>query len=53
MINSNEKSIFVRCEALLGEILKEIKKSPDTVNYAEMVNILVVHSQSEGINLLI
>ncbi|XP_031569488.1 protein VAC14 homolog [Actinia tenebrosa] len=35
------------CEALLGEILREIKKSPETVNYAEMVNILVLHSQSE------
>ncbi|KXJ24188.1 protein VAC14 homolog [Exaiptasia diaphana] len=35
------------CEALLGEVLREIKKSPEAVNYAELVNILVLHSQSE------
>ncbi|EDO30641.1 predicted protein [Nematostella vectensis] len=35
------------CEALLGEFLREIIKSPQTVNFAEMINILVLHSQSE------
>ncbi len=40
--------IVHRCEAILGEFLREIKKSPDNVNFADMVNIIVVHSTSNG-----
>ena len=43
-----DKSAEIRkmCEAVLGEFLREIKKSPDNVNFADMVNIIVVHSTS-------
>ena len=37
-----------RCEAVLGEFLRGIKRESKTVNFANMVNILVLHSQSEG-----
>ena len=37
-----------RCEFILGEFLKDIKKNHSTVNFAAMVNNLVHHSQSEG-----
>ena len=39
-----------RCEFILGEFLKDIKKNHSTVNFAAMVNNLVHHSQSEGID---
>ena len=43
-----DKSAEIRkmCEAVLGEFLREIKKSPDNVNFADMVNIVVIHSTS-------
>lgn len=34
-----------RCEVVLGEFLKEIKKTPSSVKFAEMANILVIHCQ--------
>lgn len=34
-----------RCELVLGEFLKEIKKNPSSVKFAEMANILVIHCQ--------
>ena len=37
-----------RCEAVLGEFLRGIKRESKNVNFANMVNILVLHSQSEG-----
>lgn len=37
-----------RCEAVLGEFLRGIKRESKNVNFAHMVNILVLHSQSEG-----
>ena len=37
-----------RCEAVLGEFLRDIKKGPEKVKYADMVNVLVLHSQYEG-----
>ena len=37
-----------RCEAVLGEFLRGIKREPKNVNFPHMVNILVIHSQSEG-----
>ena len=40
--------MLCRCEAALGEFLRGIKRNPTNVNFANMVNILVVHSQSEG-----
>lgn len=33
------------CEVVLGEFLKEIKKSHSSVKFAEMANILVIHCQ--------
>ena len=39
---------FLRCEAILGEFLRGIKKEPENVKFAHMVNILVLHSQPEG-----
>ncbi|CAH3026669.1 unnamed protein product [Porites evermanni] len=35
------------CEAVLGEFLRGIKRESKNVNFANMVNILVLHSQSE------
>lgn len=35
------------CEAILGEFLRGIKRESKNVNFAHMVNILVVHSQPE------
>eukprot|EP00063_Salmo_salar_P065136 XP_014039971.1 PREDICTED: protein VAC14 homolog [Salmo salar] len=35
----------VVCEVVLGEFLKEIKKSHSSVKFAEMANILVIHCQ--------
>lgn len=32
----------------LGEFLKEIKKNPPSVKFAEMANILVIHCQAAG-----
>lgn len=32
----------------LGEFLKEIKKNPSSVKFAEMANILVIHCQAAG-----
>lgn len=32
----------------LGEFLKEIKKNPSSVKFAEMANILVIHCQASG-----
>ncbi|XP_041256451.1 protein VAC14 homolog isoform X2 [Onychostruthus taczanowskii] len=34
------------CEVALGEFLKEIKKNPSSVKFAEMANILVIHCQA-------
>ena len=39
-----------RCEAVLGEFLRDIKKNPQHVNFANMVNVLVLHSQTAGMN---
>lgn len=33
---------------VLGEFLKETKKSPSSVKFAEMANILVIHCQTTG-----
>ena len=33
---------------VLGEFLREIKNHPDNVNFPDMVNIVVVHSTSNG-----
>ena len=38
--------IRCRCEVVLGEFLKETKKSPSSVKFAEMANILVIHCQT-------
>lgn len=43
-----DKSSEIRkmCEAVLGEFLREIKKSPANVNFADMVNIVIFHSST-------
>ena len=41
-------NLLCRCEAVLGEFLRGIKRESKNVNFADMVNILVIHSQSEG-----
>lgn len=41
-------SLVDRCEVVLGEFLKEIKKNPSSVKFAEMANILVIHCQTTG-----
>ena len=33
---------------VLGEFLKETKKNPSSVKFAEMANILVIHCQTTG-----
>ncbi|CAL4118608.1 unnamed protein product [Meganyctiphanes norvegica] len=35
------------CEAVIGEFLVSIKKSPDRVKYGSMINILITHAQSQ------
>lgn len=37
---------WCRCEAVVGEFLVSIKKAPDKVKFAEMINILITHAQS-------
>ncbi|XP_063801930.1 protein VAC14 homolog isoform X2 [Pseudophryne corroboree] len=46
ILGDNSKEIRKMCEVSLGEFLKEIKKMPDCVKFAEMANILVIHCQS-------
>ncbi|KAM9301553.1 protein VAC14 homolog [Gastrophryne carolinensis] len=46
ILGDNSKEIRKMCEVSLGEFLKEIKKVPDSVKFAEMANILVIHCQS-------
>ena len=40
--------LLFRCEAVLGEFLRDIRKNPESVNFAQMVNVLVLHSQTAG-----
>uniref|UniRef100_A0A6Q2YJF3 Protein VAC14 homolog n=1 Tax=Esox lucius TaxID=8010 RepID=A0A6Q2YJF3_ESOLU len=44
ILGDSSKEIRRTCEVVLGEFLKEIKKTPSSVKYAEMANILVIHS---------
>ncbi|XP_069595644.1 protein VAC14 homolog isoform X3 [Ranitomeya imitator] len=46
ILGDNSKEIRKMCEVSLGEFLKEIKKMPESVKFAEMANILVIHCQS-------
>ncbi|CAI9616589.1 unnamed protein product [Staurois parvus] len=46
ILGDNSKEIRKMCEVSLGEFLKEIKKLPESVKFAEMANILVIHCQS-------
>ncbi|KAM4017586.1 protein VAC14 homolog isoform 2-T2 [Anomaloglossus baeobatrachus] len=46
ILGDNSKEIRKMCEVSLGEFLKEIKKFPDSVKFADMANILVIHCQS-------
>ncbi|XP_028392821.1 protein VAC14 homolog [Dendronephthya gigantea] len=44
--SAHSAEIRKMCETALGEFLREIKKFPENVNFADMVNIIVVHSTS-------
>uniref|UniRef100_A0A8C7KQU4 Protein VAC14 homolog n=1 Tax=Oncorhynchus kisutch TaxID=8019 RepID=A0A8C7KQU4_ONCKI len=44
ILGDSSKEIRRTCEVVLGEFLKEIKKTPSSVKFAEMANILVIHS---------
>uniref|UniRef100_A0A8C8VPM2 Protein VAC14 homolog n=1 Tax=Pelusios castaneus TaxID=367368 RepID=A0A8C8VPM2_9SAUR len=46
ILGDNSKEIRKMCEVALGEFLKEIKKNPASVKFAEMANILVIHCQA-------
>ncbi|XP_063168787.1 protein VAC14 homolog isoform X2 [Candoia aspera] len=46
ILGDNSKEIRKMCEVALGEFLKEIKKTPASVKFAEMANILVIHCQA-------
>ncbi|XP_006005344.1 protein VAC14 homolog [Latimeria chalumnae] len=46
ILGDNSKEIRKMCETVLGEFLKEIKKNPSSVKFAEMANILVIHCQA-------
>lgn len=46
ILGDNGKEIRKMCEVVLGELLKEIKKNPSSVKFAEMANILVIHCQT-------
>ncbi|KAL2300262.1 hypothetical protein Nmel_012231 [Mimus melanotis] len=48
ILGDNSKEIRKMCEVALGEFLKEIKKNPSSVKFAEMANILVIHCQAAG-----
>ncbi|XP_025031566.1 protein VAC14 homolog isoform X2 [Python bivittatus] len=48
ILGDNSKEIRKMCEVALGEFLKEIKKTPASVKFAEMANILVIHCQASG-----
>ncbi|XP_063053232.1 protein VAC14 homolog [Engraulis encrasicolus] len=45
ILGDSSKEIRRTCEVVLGEFLKEIKKNPSSVKFAEMANILVIHCQ--------
>ncbi|XP_074055335.1 protein VAC14 homolog [Macrotis lagotis] len=45
ILGDNSKEIRKMCEVALGEFLKEIKKNPSSVKFAEMANTLVIHCQ--------
>ncbi|XP_034047007.1 protein VAC14 homolog [Thalassophryne amazonica] len=46
ILGDNSKEIRRTCDVVLGEFLKEIKKTPSSVKFAEMANILVIHCQA-------
>ncbi|XP_044519032.1 protein VAC14 homolog [Gracilinanus agilis] len=46
ILGDNSKEIRKMCEVALGEFLKEIKKNPSSVKFAEMANTLVIHCQN-------
>ncbi|KAL7978799.1 hypothetical protein Chor_013288 [Crotalus horridus] len=46
ILGDNSKEIRKICEVALGEFLKEIKRTPANVKFAEMANILVIHCQA-------
>ncbi|KAB5571617.1 hypothetical protein PHYPO_G00227090 [Pangasianodon hypophthalmus] len=45
ILGDSSKEIRRMCEVVLGEFLKEIKKTPSSVKFADMANILVIHCQ--------
>ena len=45
ILDDSSPEIYTMCENLLGEFLANIIKKPDCVDFAGMINILIVHSQ--------
>lgn len=46
ILGDPNQEIKKMCEAALGEFLKSITSTPEKVNFPSMVNILIVHAQS-------
>ncbi|XP_060694246.1 protein VAC14 homolog [Hemiscyllium ocellatum] len=46
ILGDNSREIRKMCETVLVEFLKEIKRNPSSVKFAEMANILVIHCQA-------
>jgi len=49
ILDDSSPEIYTMCENLLGEFLANIIKKPDCVDFAGMINILIVHSQSNNV----
>ena len=44
--------MYSRCESVLGEFLRGITNNPQKAHFSNMVNILILHSQSTGNDIL-
>uniref|UniRef100_H2YAI9 Protein VAC14 homolog n=1 Tax=Ciona savignyi TaxID=51511 RepID=H2YAI9_CIOSA len=47
ILGDTSKEIRNMCQTTLGEFLTMIEKSPDKVDFNNMANIIIIHSQSE------
>jgi len=51
ILDDPSPEISTMCEKQLGEFLSNIIKNPEDVDFASMINILIVHSQSPNVTL--
>jgi len=49
ILDDASPEIYTMCENLLGEFLANIIKKPEYVDFAGMINILIIHSQSTNV----